>query len=193
MKTDTLVLRQTLLDSTFLTFHIRSHSWCYYYFCKAVLNQSRLYWDFPSKSLYLQDVGQAISDRRMARHPFRCSLRKRHETHQKLMTSSWRAHEKLVKSATCPVLHCLIFVLYSGKKLNKWWFQLQSEDIERVRFPHIASQVFGVFYVGYLPSYWVRRIKFFEFHSEIFLTKLCCPQLYWQAVSFFKHDAPRGS
>lgn len=26
-----------------------------------------------------------------------------------------------------------------------------------LRFSHIASQVFGVFYVGYLPSYWVRQ------------------------------------
>jgi len=25
-----------------------------------------------------------------------------------------------------------------------------------IRFPHIASQVFGVFYVGYLPAFWVR-------------------------------------
>ena len=41
-----------------------------------------------------------------------------------------------------------------------------------LRFSHIASQVFGVFYVGYLPSYWVRQPCICQSLSELVITKL---------------------
>eukprot|EP00442_Polarella_glacialis_P024139 CAMPEP_0115148020 /NCGR_PEP_ID=MMETSP0227-20121206/63636_1 /TAXON_ID=89957 /ORGANISM="Polarella glacialis, Strain CCMP 1383" /LENGTH=73 /DNA_ID=CAMNT_0002557997 /DNA_START=131 /DNA_END=349 /DNA_ORIENTATION=- len=31
-----------------------------------------------------------------------------------------------------------------------------ADGSQPISFAHIASQVFGVFYVGYLPSFWIR-------------------------------------